>query len=187
MIGSLTAPPTLAPLLSQVCRTQIQRYQRAAAARGGRPAGSSRPLRGAVGGRGSGSALLPDYFWASPQPGAAGSAQAAERGRAGSRAEGRGSAGSCGPGRPRSPLPHVPSAGPADPPWVAARRHLRSPPRLIAARLVPGQPFGSCDASRRVLRQGPPALPGPGAPSRPAAPPASRNQGEESAAVSGAG
>lgn len=35
MIGSLTASPTLAPLLSQVCRTQIQRYQRAAAAGGG--------------------------------------------------------------------------------------------------------------------------------------------------------
>lgn len=29
VIGSLTAPTTLAPLLSQVCRTQIQRYQRA--------------------------------------------------------------------------------------------------------------------------------------------------------------
>ena len=44
VIGSLTAPPTLAPLLSQVCRTQIQRYQRATASERG-PAGSSRPLR----------------------------------------------------------------------------------------------------------------------------------------------
>lgn len=43
VIGSLTAPPTLAPLLSQVCRTQIQRYQRATAAERG-PAGSSHPL-----------------------------------------------------------------------------------------------------------------------------------------------
>lgn len=44
VIGSLTAPPTLAPPLSRVCRTQIQRYQRAAVSARG-PAGASRPLR----------------------------------------------------------------------------------------------------------------------------------------------
>ena len=44
VIGGLTTPPTLAPLLSQVCRTQIQRYQRASMSERG-PAGSSRPLR----------------------------------------------------------------------------------------------------------------------------------------------
>lgn len=44
VIGSLTAPPTLAPPLSRVCRTQIQRYQRAAVSARG-PAGTSRPLR----------------------------------------------------------------------------------------------------------------------------------------------
>lgn len=44
VIGSLAPPPALAPLLSQVCRTQIQRYQRPQR-QGGGPAGSARPLR----------------------------------------------------------------------------------------------------------------------------------------------
>lgn len=43
VIGSLAAPCALAPLLSQVYRTQIQRYQRATAAGTG-PAGCDQPL-----------------------------------------------------------------------------------------------------------------------------------------------
>lgn len=43
VIGSLAAPCALAPLLSQVYRTQIRRYQRAAAAGTG-PAGCAQPL-----------------------------------------------------------------------------------------------------------------------------------------------
>lgn len=160
VIGSLTAPPTLAPLLSQVCRTQIQRYQRVTASKRG-PAGSRRPLRSpsltrsrAVGGRGSGIALLPDFFWALPQPERWGLCWGALRGHGGASSWGPGC---CPPSR--QPLPMASGHGlgrlPADTtilPLLPAGCERGASSR---AQLIRGQLFRACDGSRCALRQGP--------------------------------